>query len=279
MDSAFTDLDRPPYDRTALRRALTPPAGRWREIVVVDETASTNADVAARARRGEREGLVYVAESQVGGLGRLGRAWTAPPRSGLTVSVLLRPPGVAAASWPWLPLLAGVAVAESVARISDLEPDLKWPNDVLVGNRKLAGVLLERVDAPSGPAAAVVGVGLNVSLRAEERPVPSATSLALEGVAAPDRTVALRELLRVFAALYDAWVAAGGDASTGLAEAYSARCSTVGRDVRVELPTGEALRGRAVRVDAGGRLVVATSSGEVAVSAGDVVHLRSPTWS
>lgn len=273
MDSAYNDLDRPPLDRTALERALTPPAGRWREVVVVDETASTNADVAARAQAGADDGLVLVAESQVGGRGRLGRVWTAPPRSGLTVSMLLRPVGVAPAAWPWLPLLTGVAVAEAVARVTDLAPELKWPNDVLVEDRKLAGILLERVDSPSGPAA-VVGLGLNVSLRADERPVPSATSLALEGVEAPDRTVVLREVLRVFGVLYDAWTAAAGDPGSGLADAYTARCSTVGKQVRVEVPTGEPVRGRAARVDRDGRLIVATASGEVAVSAGDVVHLR-----
>ncbi|HET7327373.1 MAG TPA: biotin--[acetyl-CoA-carboxylase] ligase [Nocardioidaceae bacterium] len=273
MDSPYSDLDRPPLDRDVLAHALTSPAGRWREIVVVDRIDSTNAEVAARARRGEEEGLVFVAESQVGGRGRLGRVWAAPPRSGLTVSVLLRPSGVAPTSWPWLPLLTGVAVAEAVGRISDLAPQLKWPNDVLVDDRKLAGILLERVDTPGG-AAAVVGIGLNVSLRAAERPVPSATSLALEGVRAPDRTIVLREVLRVFGVLYDAWVAAGGDAAAGLADAYTTRCSTIGRDVRVEAPAGGAVRGRALRIDLDGRLVVGAASGEVAVSAGDVVHLR-----
>lgn len=273
MDSTFGDLDRPPLDRAALERALLHPAGRWREVVVVAETASTNADVAARARADEDDGLVLVAESQVGGRGRLGRVWTAPPRSGLTMSMLLRPRDVPPGSWPWLPLLTGVAVAEAVGRVTDLAPRLKWPNDVLVGDRKLAGILVERVETPAG-AAAVVGVGLNVSLRAHERPVPSATSLTLEGVPAPDRTVVLREVLRVFGALYDAWLAAGGDAAAGLADAYTARCATLGRDVRVDVPAGEPVRGRAELVDADGRLVVVTASGEVAVGAGDVVHVR-----
>lgn len=271
MDSAFDDLERPPLDRTALERALVRPGGRWSDVIVVDETVSTNADVAERARSGGPEGLVLVAESQTGGRGRLGRVWTAPPRSGLTASVLLRPT-VPLRAWPWLPLLTGVAVAEAVGRVSDLVPRLKWPNDVVVDDRKLAGILLERVDSPVGPAA-VVGMGLNVSLRAEERPVPSATSLALEGVPAPDRTVVLREILRVLAALYDAWLAADGDASSGLADAYTARCATVGLEVRVDTPR-EPVIGRALRVDADGRLVVQTATAEVAVGAGDVTHVR-----
>lgn len=272
MTSPYDDLDRPPLDSDALTHAVVRPDGLWRSVTVVDETASTNADLADLARAGAAEGLVLVAESQTGGRGRLGRTWTAPPRSGVTVSVLLRPP-VPAVSWPWLPLLTGLAVAEAVRRVGDLPAELKWPNDVLVNDRKLAGVLLERVETTSGPAA-IVGVGINVSLRDDERPVPEATSLALEGVAAPDRTVVLREVLRVLEQLYAAWVAGGGDAGSGLAESYARRCSTVGRQVRIDVPTGSAVVGMAVRVDDDGRLVVATSAGEVAVGAGDVVHVR-----
>jgi BirA family biotin operon repressor/biotin-[acetyl-CoA-carboxylase] ligase len=273
MPSAYGDLDRPPLDAAELTRALTPPGSRWRSVEVVEETESTNSDVAARAAAGEPEGLVLVAESQVGGRGRLGRTWIAPPRSGVTMSVLLRP-ALPSTAWPWLPLLTGVAVVEAVRRSSDLDTSLKWPNDVLVHDRKLAGILLERVDTSSGPAA-VIGVGLNVSLRADELAVPTATSLLLEGVVTPNRSLVLREVLRVLQVLYDAWTVAGGDASAGLAASYSRRCSTIGKQVRVALPSGETLRGRAVRVDGGGRLVVVTASGEVAVAAGDVSHVRS----
>jgi BirA family biotin operon repressor/biotin-[acetyl-CoA-carboxylase] ligase len=273
MPSAYGDLDRPPLDAAELTRALILPGSRWRSVEVVEETESTNSDVAARAAAGEPEGLVLVAESQVGGRGRLGRTWIAPPRSGVTMSVLLRP-ALPSTAWPWLPLLTGVAVVEAVRRSSDLDTSLKWPNDVLVHDRKLAGILLERVDTSSGPAA-VIGVGLNVSLRADELAVPTATSLLLEGVVAPNRSLVLREVLRVLQVLYDAWTVAGGDASAGLAASYSRRCSTIGKQVRVALPSGETLRGRAVRVDGGGRLVVVTASGEVAVAAGDVSHVRS----
>jgi BirA family biotin operon repressor/biotin-[acetyl-CoA-carboxylase] ligase len=273
MPSAYGDLDRAPLDAAELTRALILPGSRWRSVEVVEETESTNSDVAARAAAGEPEGLVLVAESQVGGRGRLGRTWIAPPRSGVTMSVLLRP-ALPSTAWPWLPLLTGVAVVEAVRRSSDLDTSLKWPNDVLVHDRKLAGILLERVGTSSGPAA-VIGVGLNVSLRADELAVPTATSLLLEGVVAPNRSLVLREVLRVLQVLYDAWTVAGGDASAGLAASYSRRCSTIGKQVRVALPSGETLRGRAVRVDGGGRLVVVTASGEVAVAAGDVSHVRS----
>ena len=185
--SRWTDLDRPPLDVQALNRALVD-GGLWRELRVVDETGSTNADVAELARSGEAEGLVLVAEHQSAGRGRLGRVWRAPARSGLSFSVLLRPVTVPAGRWPLVPLLVGVGVARAVARVTDIEISLKWPNDLLVGGRKLGGILAEWLEpvAAGGQAepagaigpAIVVGVGLNVTLREPELPVPTAISLS-----------------------------------------------------------------------------------------------------
>ncbi|MDP9443663.1 MAG: biotin--[acetyl-CoA-carboxylase] ligase [Actinomycetota bacterium] len=280
MTSRYADLDRPPLDAEALRRAVTG-STRWREVVVRDEVVSTNAEVAELARAGAAEGVVVVAEHQSGGRGRLGRSWQAPPRSGLTVSVLLRPEAVPTSRWPWLGLLAGVAVAEAVRRCADVDAVLKWPNDVLVGEEKLAGILLERVEHDRR-AAAVVGVGLNVTLRPQEVPAGvAATSLARAGGSTTDRAVVLREVLRVLDQLYGAWVFERGRADTGLAESYRRRCSTLGRRVRVQLAAGAAITGVARRVDEDGRLVLAAPSGEdlldaeeMVVGAGDVVHLR-----
>jgi BirA family biotin operon repressor/biotin-[acetyl-CoA-carboxylase] ligase len=249
----------------------------WRAVEVVDDVASTNEALAARAEAGEEAGLVLVAETQTAGRGRLGRTWTSPPRSGLTVSFLLRPE-VPAARLGWLPLLTGLAVAEAVAEQTGVEARVKWPNDVVVGEpvRKLGGLLSER----RGDAV-VVGLGLNVSLTLAELPVENATSLLLEGTRVGDRHVLLRHLLDVLGARYRQWVEADGDADAcGLRAAYAVRCVTVGRDVRVELPGGETLEGQAVGVDADGCLRVAETQadggpGEVrAVAAGDVVHVR-----
>ena len=156
---------RPPIDLAEAHRTQGP----WR-IEVVEETASTNADVANRFRGGEPEGLVIVAEHQTAGRGRLGRDWVTPARSSLTVSFLLVPDQMPARRWPWLPLLTGVAAATAVRRVTGIEVRLKWPNDVLAGRQKLGGILLERVEH-AGSAAAVVGVGLNCSQSAEELPV------------------------------------------------------------------------------------------------------------
>lgn len=238
---------------------------------MVEEAGSTNVIVTERAQAGGPEGLVVVAEHQTAGRGRLDRSWLAPPRSALTFSVLLRPT-VPAAAWPWLPLLAGHAVSTALVT-AGFDASVKWPNDVLLGDRKVAGILVERVETPTGPAA-VVGVGLNVGMTADELPVPEATSLALAGDA-PDRTELLGLLLDTLWDAYVAWQAGGKDAANRLAASYAAGCATLGRAVSVALPAGATLVGRAVEIDPSGRLVVSTSNGErTAVGAGDVVHVR-----
>jgi BirA family biotin operon repressor/biotin-[acetyl-CoA-carboxylase] ligase len=270
----YDDLGRPPLDPVALSSALTRPGSLWREVEVRPTSPSTNAALAARARDGAPAGLVLVAEHQTAGRGRLDRRWVTPPRAALTFSVLLAPARVPVARWPWLPLLAGIAVSEGVRRVGEIDTSLKWPNDVLVEDRKLAGILVERVETPAG-AMAVVGVGLNVSLTAEELPVASATSLHLAGARTTDRSVVLREVLRSLEALYVQWQADAGDASRGLLESYVRRCGTLGRSVRVDLPTGEQLLGEATGVDGDGRLEVRTASGARILGAGDVVHVRA----
>ncbi|MCK2221255.1 biotin--[acetyl-CoA-carboxylase] ligase [Actinomadura sp. ATCC 31491] len=268
-DSRYSDLDRPPLSETALNRALVRPGGLWTGVTVVDSTGSTNADLVHAAKEGVPEGAVLVAEAQEAGRGRLGRTWSAPPRSGLTFSILLRPEAPVAAHG-WLPLLYGVAAASAVRRLAEVDVRLKWPNDLLIGERKLAGVLAERADG-----GVVVGMGMNVSQRADELPVATATSLAVEEAACLDRDPLLRAVLREVEAHYREWAAAGGDAEAcGLRSAYLAASATVGRDVRVELPGEQALVGRASGVDASGRLLVEGPGGERALSAGDVVHVR-----
>lgn len=271
-DSPFTDLDRPPLSEKALRKSLIRPGSLWSEITVVEETGSTNADLAEEACGGAPEGAVLVAESQVAGRGRLGRVWSAPPRSGLAVSMLFRPGAAAArpARLGWLPLLVGVAAASAVRRVAEVDVRLKWPNDMLVGERKLAGILAERVEG-----GIVVGMGLNVSLRPDELPVERATSLVVEKAACVDRDPLLRAVLREIETHYREWVSAGGDPDAcGLRAAYLASCATVGQEVRVELPGDRTLTGVATGVDASGCLLVRSGREEHTLSAGDVVHVR-----
>ena len=280
---------RKPLDAAGLARALVRPGGLWQAVEVVDRTGSTNADLLARALGGAPEGVVLAAEEQSEGRGRMGRAWVSPPRAALTFSLLVRPKAVPPARRGWLPLLAGVAVATAVTAVTGVQTRLKWPNDVLAGPAKLAGILAE----VAGDAV-VVGVGLNVSTEPGELPpvgpgALAATSLRIAvsaapataapeapATAAPEREPLLIAILAGFERWYQAWCRAGGDPErSGLRAGYTELSGTIGRRVRAELPGGQVLSGPAVGVDPDGRLLVRVSSGTVVpVAAGDVVHLR-----
>jgi len=253
-------------DVTVLHEALS---ARWARVDVVDTTASTNADLLADAAAPDRSALV--AEHQEAGRGRFDRSWVSPPRAGLTFSVLLRP-DVPVTEWGWLPLLSGVAVAEAVQAKTGLALGLKWPNDLLAGDgRKLAGIL-----AQTAGEAVVVGIGLNVDTTAAELPVDTATSLALAGAGAVDRSALLVAILQRIDARYAQWVDCGGDAAAcGLAANYRGACTTLGRAVQVRLTADDVLDGTAIDIDDLGRLVVRTRDADVPVVAGDVEHVRS----
>ncbi|MFI8826042.1 biotin--[acetyl-CoA-carboxylase] ligase [Streptomyces sp. NPDC053431] len=271
----WSDLDRPPLNAAALRHALVLPDGLWTSLDVVESTGSTNSDLAARADE-LPEGAVLVAEEQTSGRGRLDRTWSAPARSGIFVSVLLKP-AAPVHRWGWLPLLTGVAAAGGLAKAAGVGLSLKWPNDLLVRiggeERKTGGILAER----AGANGIVIGLGINVTLREEELPVPGAGSLLLADAVSTDRDTLLRAVLRSLEQWYGDWVRADGDpAASGLHEAYTAGCATLGRRVRADLPGERMLEGDAVAVDGDGRLVVATEGGGTeAVAAGDIVHLRA----
>jgi BirA family biotin operon repressor/biotin-[acetyl-CoA-carboxylase] ligase len=298
---------RPVLDAARLNIALGSPPGLWREVRVVEETGSTNADLLAQARSGAGEGLVLVAEAQTSGRGRMGRRWISPPRRSLTFSVLLRP-AVPAGRLGWLPLLAGVAVASALQQTAGVDARLKWPNDVLVDGAKIAGILAER-----WTNAVVIGTGINVLQHRGELPVPTATSLLVAqgagpagaagpavareagpveaweagpagapgpGAGADMRERLLTAVLDELARWYNAWLdqPQPGDADgCGLRAEYLRRSGTVGAAVTVMLPGGQNLTGMAAGIDAAGRLEIRTPAGLVQVSAGDVVHLRGTT--
>lgn len=261
-----TPAPRPPIDPAR----LVSPTG-WR-IEVEEETPSTNAALARRARAGEDPGLVLLTEHQTEGRGRLDRVWETPPRSSLTFSVLVRP-DVTPESWSWLPLLTGYAVQAALAdRLPDIA--LKWPNDVLVdagalgAGRKVAGILVERIDTDSGPMA-VIGIGINVDQTLDELPVALATSVSLETGEPVERTGLLSQVLGSLHGLQGLL-----DDTEALRRAYADVCVTLGRTVDVHLPGGVVRRGEALDIDASGALVVGTADGAFTVSAGDVVHVR-----
>ncbi|HVW81732.1 MAG TPA: biotin--[acetyl-CoA-carboxylase] ligase [Mycobacteriales bacterium] len=263
--SRWSDLARPPLSQQRLQRDLA--GDLWREIRVVDTTVSTNADLAREARSGAPEGLVLVAEHQTSGRGRLDRQWESPPRAGLTFSALLRP-SLDLAQLSLLPLIAGLATVEAVSAVCGIETMLKWPNDVLVDGRKLAGLLVELAGG-----AAVIGIGINVSTREDELPIERATSIALAG-GVTDREPLLKEVLRSLARRYESWRWSGDAAS--VMPTYRERCETIGAEVALELPGGDVVHGTAVDVDDTGRLVVADpeTGKRQAWLVGDVTHAR-----
>lgn len=240
--------------------------GLWQRIETVVEVGSTNAVLAARARAGGASGQVLVADHQSQGRGRFTRVWAAPPGRAVALSVLLRPPPVAPQRWLWLPLVAGLAVADGLRAAAGVDARLKWPNDVLIDGRKVCGILAERVEGT--PPAVVIGMGINTLLNSDELPVPTATSLALAGADVKPGEV-VREVLASLERWYRAW-----GAGVDLREAYVSRCDTIARAVRVVASETETVEGTAAGVDADGRLLVHTGAGVRAFSAGDVWHLR-----
>jgi BirA family transcriptional regulator, biotin operon repressor / biotin---[acetyl-CoA-carboxylase] ligase len=255
-----------------LRERVLRASGLWSDVAVVAETGSTNEDLIAAAKDGAAEGRVLVAERQTKGRGRLGRSWQSEPGGALTFSVLLRPAGVPPSARGWLPLLAGVAVTAGIRAQTGLDVSLKWPNDVLSDTGKLAGILAEQTGD-----AIVVGTGLNVSARPDDLPHATATSLVELGAAGVDREELLAAILREFEHWYRRWAdgdSPGDAVASGLRAEYLRGCATVGKQVRVELPGGAVVSGRACDIDGAGRLLVAADDTVTPVSAGDVVHVR-----
>lgn len=240
-------------------------------LVVASETGSTNADLRSQASDADAwpHLSVIMTRNQTAGRGRLDRSWVAPAGASLAVSVLLRELPAAIETRGWIPLAAGVAMADAVAaQLPDHEVAVKWPNDVLVDGRKICGILAEAT-----ADSVIVGTGVNTAMTASELPIPTATSFAVLGVE-PDVDRLLADYLRGFDSLLSALAAAGDAMSSGLHAAVSARCGTLGRAVRASLPGGRTLEGIAVSLDRDGRLVVLADGVEHAVSAGDVVHVR-----
>ncbi len=260
-----------PLNAAALADGLVGPGLPWRRLDVVTETGSTNADLLDRAAAGEDiDGAVLLAEYQSAGRGRHGRQWSAPPCTQISFSVGVDGSSVPRSGWGWLPLAAGVAVVDALDGLAGRPLGLKWPNDVLAGAGKLAGILAE-VAAPT--PVIVIGLGLNVTMTAEDAPDPAATSLLMLESSATDRNALTRAILRQLARRIDAWRGAGGADAALLAD-YQRHSLTLGTRVRANLPGDREVVGVATAVDELGRLCVNTGAGVVTISAGDIAHIR-----
>jgi BirA family biotin operon repressor/biotin-[acetyl-CoA-carboxylase] ligase len=241
-------------------------SGRW-DVRWFESLGSTNSYLLEQAAEGAFEGMVAVADHQRAGRGRLGRRWESPPGSSLLTSILFRPT-FDPAELHLCTAAVALAAAEACRRVAGVGPVIKWPNDLLVGEAKLAGVLAE-ADFTGDACAVVVGIGINVAW-----PGPTTVQgTCLDDLCGEpvDRQMLLEALLKALAprrGLLDS-----PDGRQELAAELRQRCATLGQRIRVEL-AAEAISGMASEIDDAGRLIVQTATGRRTVSAGDVVHLR-----
>lgn len=238
-------------------------------------TASTQDDLLALAEQGEPEGTVAIADVQQAGRGRRGREWCSPAGGGLWFSVLLRPDAEALTQAP-ISLMAGLAVAEALEDLCGVSARLKWPNDVLVGGQKLAGILGESRETPDGQHLVAIGIGINVTLGPDDLPddlAASATSVSAATDQPPDRVALLGAVLAHLETRYTQ--TCDPEQRPALLKAVGQRLDTIGQRVRVTLEGREPMEGEAVGLTARGELVIRdTLDNEHEILAGDVEHLR-----
>jgi BirA family biotin operon repressor/biotin-[acetyl-CoA-carboxylase] ligase len=279
---------RAPLDVAGIRHDLVGPGRALRGLDVVESTGSTNADLLDRHCAGQDvAGTVLVAEYQSAGRGRHGRSWSAPARSQVAFSLGVSASELPSAGWGWLPLLTGVATVDAVRATTGIDAGLKWPNDIVVrdiqgGDGKLGGILAEvapgpsRRGAPANPVI-VVGLGLNVTLTAADieqaAPHARATSLLMLGSTMTDRSALLGSILAELTARIDRWRISGGP-DDGVITDYRRHSLALGGGVRAVLRCDREIVGVATDIDGTGQLLIDTGASTVAVSAGDITHLR-----
>ena len=236
----------------------------------LEQTGSTNKDLLARSQ-GLPEFFVLATDFQTAGKGRMDRSWEASPGSSVMASILLRPQFTQSSGIGWLSLLTALAITRAISDLG-LAPKIKWPNDVLIAEKKVSGILAE---VATDLSCVVIGFGINVNQSSQQLPVDTATSLSIENAGAVDRDELLAAVIENIRTLYLELSKAGGDATdSGLRQAVLEMSATVGSQVSVEFPDGKKTFGLAKDIDETGRLVVETQHETLSVSAGDVLHLR-----
>ena len=232
----------------------------WR-VSVVDLTASTQSDLADLVNSAVAiSGEVIAADYQSAGRGRLDRTFDAPPQSALLFSFFVTPKRKRD-DWSFVSFLSALAMQKVISEYLPEPATLKWPNDILIGDRKVAGLLAQQVSE-----GVIVGIGLNVSISSDELPVPTATSLLIAGSKKIDRNLLLSEFLNGFEKIFSQW-----ESGEDFIEQYEKVSSTIGRDIRVEVLGRDPLLGKAVGISAQGALILDDGT---KVNVGDVVHLR-----
>lgn len=236
-------------------------------ILRFDSLPSTNTEAANQARQGAAEGLCVVADEQTGGKGRQGRSWVSTKGSGVYMSLVLRPK-IEARYLPLITLMAAVAVYDLLKEGYRLDPDIKWPNDILVGGKKICGILAEAVETPAG-VAVILGIGINLQTPVDQK---NATSLTAESQHRADRDEIVEALLVDIAHVY----AEFRSSPTGIVEMWTARSSYAsGLDVEIALENGT-FTGSTDGLEDNGALRVRLPDGSLRIiQAGDVQRLRT----
>jgi BirA family biotin operon repressor/biotin-[acetyl-CoA-carboxylase] ligase len=253
-----TDAPRAPLDRKRISEEISQ---YWR-VSVVDITESTQADLLQLVSSNEAlSKQVIVSEYQSAGRGRLDRNFEAAPMSALTFSMYIEPK-VDKAEWSFLTLLSALSVREAITSLDGaISLEVKWPNDLLIGEKKCAGIIAQATEK-----GVVIGIGINVGMKEAELPVPTATSLAIEGSLELDRNRILAAILNHFEVNLQIW-----ELGKSFITEYKEASATIGAMVEVTLPGGDVLKSKAIGITDAGELLL--DSGE-AVTVGDVVHLR-----
>lgn len=239
------------------------------KVLRFESLPSTNTELARRASEGAAEGLAIVADEQTAGRGRLQRAWSSPKGAGLYFSILLRP-AIAQNYWPLITFMAAIAVGDALREAAGLETDIKWPNDLLSGERKICGILAEAIDTPAGRAV-ILGIGINLT---ENAFPPELANVAISVSEATGRPPERERILAALLTALSGWYPLL-ERPEQIIDTWSNRSSyAIGKLVQVS-NGDDVWQGTTCGVEPDGALRLRTSSGEVKlVRAGDVYSIR-----
>jgi BirA family transcriptional regulator, biotin operon repressor / biotin---[acetyl-CoA-carboxylase] ligase len=266
----------PPLTRDTIHSTLST---TWlgRRIELFDSLPSTNREAVQLAQAEVEHGTVVAADSQTAGRGRLSRTWFSPPGANLYCSVILRaarPPERLTEWLSWLPLISALAAAEAIEQVSSLHVSVKWPNDLLISERKVGGILCESGAGMRSDPFQIIGIGINVNGERDDWPDDLrsvATSIWQERNIVVDRNRLLAQLLLELEQCLDELAVHG---TNRLALAYYQRCSTIGITVRATLANGDVIVGLAEGIGQDGSLRVRPQATQPGSGTPEVVHLR-----